>query len=193
MRNCKIESCSRKHKSKGFCGTHLYRFLKHGDAHKVLDNRRKRKYATIHERFLNSFCVANNNCWLWGQAFRSSGYGCMTWEKKVIDAHRYSYSYYKGEIPKGLFVCHRCDNKMCVNPDHLFVGTPKDNVLDMVNKKRQRVGEKTNLNKLSELQVIDIKNCLSMGVRQIELVKKYNVSRTCICDIKTGKRWAYLK
>lgn len=84
-------------------------------------------------------------CWNWKAGKHPYGYGffyCTISEKRSThQAHRYSYFLYKGKIPAGMYICHHCDNPGCVNPSHLFLGTPKDNMEDMMKKGRHCYGE----------------------------------------------------
>lgn len=73
-------------------------------------------------------------CWVWKQVLTQGGYGCLKINGKSYAAHRLSFYIHKGKIPNNVFVCHTCDNKWCVNPDHLWLGTRKDNVQDAVRK-----------------------------------------------------------
>lgn len=101
---------------------------------------RKRKYTRLppEVRFWK-YVAKSDGCWLWTASTNHWGYGQLSCPgRSYLRAHRLSYEMHVGPIPDGLFVCHRCDVPACVRPDHLFLGTPKDNVDDMVAKGRHR-------------------------------------------------------
>jgi len=87
--------------------------------------------------------VPESGCWLWTGAIDSHGYGKLKRRRKIITAHREAWRLHKGEIPNGMFVCHKCDTRACANPDHLFLGTHQDNMDDMKRKGRARSGRKS--------------------------------------------------
>lgn len=91
----------------------------------------------LKDRFHNKYDIDGNGCWIWNGALRKDGYGILKINGRCDGAHRYSYEISKGEIPTGLFVCHKCDVPSCVNPEHLFIGTQEDNMKDSVSKGRK--------------------------------------------------------
>lgn len=121
-------------------------------------------------------------CWGWTGA-TSSGYGYFGINSKTEKAHRVSWVIHYGEIPKGLNVCHQCDNPSCVNPNHLFVGTQSENMRDSVAKDRFN-------RKLTNKQVREIRQLYPLGkVTQSELSRIYNVSRQHIHQIINRQVW----
>lgn len=86
----------------------------------------------------------SNGCWEWVGHRLKKGYGQMRCGKKLVLAHRASWAAFKGEIPVGLFVLHKCDNPSCCNPEHLFLGTNADNMNDMVAKGRNNHPRRSN-------------------------------------------------
>lgn len=117
----------------------------------------------------------------------TGGYSSISYNGKVWRAHRLAYVFKYGPIPDGLYVCHKCDNRKCCNPDHLFLGTHEDNTIDMLKKERHY-----NM-KLTTEQVISIREELKKGNRLgADLARKYGVTISCICDIKRGKSWKHL-
>ena len=96
--------------------------------------------------------VPEAGCWLWVGAISGSGYGRVFHEGRMWQAHRLSWVQFNGDIPDGTFVCHRCDTPSCVNPSHLFLGSPRDNVMDMVAKGRHWLMSKTHCDQGHQLE-----------------------------------------
>lgn len=130
----------------------------------------------------------DTGCWNWSGVLHKQGYGMIRSGRTHHLTHRASYKVFKGEIPEGLFVCHRCDNRKCVNPDHLFLGTVQDNQQDMKSKDRSMFGEKSSAAKLKESDVLQILS-LRGGMTQRAIAKMFNVSPALICMILKGAVW----
>ena len=84
-----------------------------------------------------------DGCWIWRGGSNKKRQGCARYQGKTWGAARLAWTLTHGVIPDGMYICHRCDNPLCINPEHLFVGTPRDNVQDMVRKGRNKVRPKT--------------------------------------------------
>ncbi len=140
-----------------------------------------------------------DGCWIWKGNRSAEGYGQFSHKGTYhcALAHRVSFSIHIGAIPDGLYVCHTCDNPICVNPRHLFLGTHSDNMTDMKLKGRAAIakGEAHRAHVLTEGQVLEIKALLEQGRRGLprELAARYGVSRATIEGIKNGRTWRHLQ
>jgi len=144
------------------------------------------------ERF-ESKITKTDSCWLYGgYKTGSMGYGYMRVGNKYQYAHRVSYQIYKGRIPKGEFVCHSCDVPLCVNPEHLWTGSAKDNKRDSVSKGRSP-GMKGNNNpnrRITSLDVFYIRELYASGdYSHKELAEHYDISHTTIRSIVNRILW----
>ena len=145
----------------------------------------------LKERLLSRFTPdPKAGCWEWTAAKSKGGYGQIRSRHGLHYAHRTSFELHFGPIPAGMFVCHRCDNRACINPEHLFVGTNAENVADKVAKGRQPRGSNQSGAKLNEADVLAIR--AASGVRQRDLAARYNVDQGLISQIRAGKKWAHL-
>ena len=152
------------------------------------------KHLTLKERFDRAYKIASNGCWIWTMA--STGrYGQITINSKCVLGHRLSYELHKGPIPKGLYVCHSCDNGHCVNPEHLFLGTPADNSRDFIEKggKPGAYGASHYRTRLTENDVKEIRQLYvnsRMTFRQIG--ERYNLKPVTIHNIVRRKTWTHV-
>lgn len=130
-----------------------------------------------------------SGCWLWLAAVRK-GYGVISINNKSVGAHRASWIAFKYESPDGMLVCHSCDNRLCVNPDHLFLGTPQSNMDDMKNKGRANApcGEHQGLARLTEVAVAEI---LSSSEGGPALAERFGVSKESIYAVRRGETWKH--
>ena len=126
------------------------------------------------ERFWNKVNkLGFNDCWNWIGGSRGMGYGAFKINNKVIDSHRMSWILKNGEIEKGLYVLHTCDNRKCINPNHLFLGTHSDNMKDCANKKRLYSQSNVGKKKLSEIKKLKYSR---------KIINKENTIFNCMAD-----------
>lgn len=133
-------------------------------------------------------------CWEWTAARDTRNYGVLQVSGRALGAHRVSWELTNGPIPEGLFVCHKCDNPGCVNPSHLFLGTPADNMHDAIDKGRihKVAGERHGNAKLLDQDIPDILAMLASGMSLAAVANHYRISRTTVCNIKNRKQWAHV-
>lgn len=134
-----------------------------------------------------------SECWNWGASFNNMGYGVFGVGGKITAlAHRIAWTLHNGEIPNGLFVLHKCDNPACCNPDHLFLGTQKQNLADCASKGRTTRGERNPMAKLTEAKVMEAIRLSDLGISQREIGVGLGVSRSQIGMIVHGQRWNHI-
>lgn len=191
---CSVNGCDAdvRVKSLGLCNKHYVRFKTHGSVG-------FKKYArgTLEERFWNFVQKkSDNECWEWqGQIL--NGYGRISLGAKSLGsdgAHRVSWRIAnKQEIPDGMFVMHKCDNPCCVNPNHLTIGTPKDNSDDMIRKGRKKqvipLGEHNGKSLLNEEKVRVIR---SSTLNHAALGRLLGVSSGCVRSVRIGRTWSHI-
>ena len=152
-----------------------------------------RKPGPVKERFLKHVSFEpNSGCWLWTAGLLGKkGYGSFKYNRMQFYAHRASYDMFCEPIPDGLLVLHKCDVRLCVNPDHLFLGTVKDNSDDMIRKGsgNHPKGERCPGSKLTEKDILEIRQSTEM---QSVLAERYKVTQVNISIIKLNKSWRHI-
>ncbi len=152
------------------------------------------KRKTLEQRFWAKVGRGHpDGCWEWLASTGPGGYGRFGvpgMSTGWLHAHRMSWTLSKGEIPDGMYVCHVCDNPPCVNPRHLFLGTPADNMADKIRKGRHM---ESRTRKLTEAAVREIRGTPPRGgVSRKELAKKFGVGESAIYKVLNRKNWRHV-
>jgi hypothetical protein len=162
-----------------------------------------RSRAPINQRFGRYvYLLLSNGCWEWRGAKNERGYGLIGKEggrgAGNIRAHRLSYQiFYNVNLTREQCVCHKCDNPPCVNPDHLFVGSQQENILDMFAKARNSkppliCGEANHMAKLTKQDVIEIRQLYDHGLSSPKIAKLFFVTKSTILAIVNRKIWRHV-
>jgi hypothetical protein len=141
-----------------------------------------------------------SGCWLWTGPRFTNGYGvvCIGGTKRT-GAHRYAWSTVHGQIPAGMVVCHVCDTRLCVRPEHLFVGTHLDNIRDMIKKGRQSwvglapKGTDCSLSKVTEEEVREIRELRAAGTLLKDIAPRYGITLSAVSKIARRSTWAHVE
>ena len=198
---CSIADCTKPAKSKGLCGMHYQRLVRHGDP---LATKKTVVVGTPEDRFWSKVDRTGgpDACWVWTAAVfkKRNGYGMFhlgTREtRRTLYAHRFSYELVHGPIGNpDLDVCHRCDNPPCVNPAHLFLGTAADNVADMVSKGRRRQGRTHRGEDHHNAVLTDdlVRQIRASDERITALARRRGVSRYAVFCVRQGKTWTHVR
>ncbi len=155
----------------------------------VVSNRLKMK--TDRERFDDKWIPEPySGCWLWTGFVQSSGYGQIQINRKPVPAHRVAWEMFRGDIPQGMRICHKCDTRSCVNPEHLFTGTQKDNMQDCIKKGRifRPIGQKNFNCKITESDARFIRESLASSD---SLALRFGIKRRQVNRIKSKEQWRF--
>lgn len=152
--------------------------------------------APLIDRFMDKVHMEPmSGCWLWGGALFSNGYGFMSVGNRKASMHRLSWELHRGPIPDDLCVLHNCDNRACVNPMHLFVGTKGDNNADMHANNRDRcgIGERHGQAKITNEIVRAIRMMRASGATQKEVARHFGIAQSNVCLIVKRKTWTHVQ
>jgi hypothetical protein len=191
-RGCDVAGCDGNYYARGLCGKHYERFRLGRDPH--TPSLRER---SLEERFLAKLGPKDpvTGCIEWMGAKLGRGYGSIKRDGATFGAHRLAWELKHGPAPEGMNVLHSCDNPPCCNEEHLFLGTDQDNADDKVAKGRQfrPQGEKHYRAKLTDKDVLAIRQLSTAGKSLSFLAAEFGVSVSTISLIRTRKIWSHLK
>jgi hypothetical protein len=171
----------------GYCGTPVAR-----SGGKFCDSdcyTAKRRSQPAEQRFWSKV-DRSGDCWLWTASANGAGYGQFVYRGRLLGAHVVAYELTNGPVPSGLEILHRCDNPLCVRPDHLAVGTHLENVQDASAKGRLRVSRPTR-QRLSVADIEEIRSLVASGERRFRVANNFGISKTYVTQIMSGRARRY--
>lgn len=197
-----ISGCDNKYRAIGFCGTHWKIYKKYGSAtptcfcgelsHVNAGNRGGSLLCKSHallERFWENVDVkGEDECWEWTAAKTTAGYGVIYWNSENTYAHRLSLELDNRPIPARFHACHKCDNPPCVNPKHLFVGSPRENMLDKVSKGRHPKGENHYAAKLLDSEIAEMRKLVAENGIIVDIAKRFNVTSGYVVEVASNRK-----
>lgn len=149
----------------------------------------------IKNKLLGNITKNEENCWVWNKSKDKKGYGKTNYKNKIMLCHRLSWLLFNKSLNNNMYVCHKCDNPSCINPDHLFLGTNRDNILDAYHKNRLKLkfGENNKSSKLNYKKIIEIRDLYKKGYTLVSLSNIYHVSSQTIGSIVKRKTWKHVQ
>lgn len=194
-RTCTIEGCESSHRALGYCYSHYKRFKRYGDPTAGRWDAAPRTSDALGARLERRLTLAEGGCIEWTGGTNAAGYGeIRADDRRKILTHRAAWELANGKpIPDGALVCHSCDNRLCCNADHLFLGTHADNSQDMVNKGRQARGERQASSVLTEADVALIHELRASGWTLAAIGERVGTSKQNASKICRGDRWKHVE
>jgi hypothetical protein len=187
---CNADGCETlrgKHGAKGYCSKHYKRLRANGLADKV--TRPQPGSTPVQSLEFHGWVITANGCHEFKGPRSSDGYGKITVDRKPYRAHRASYEAWVGAIPEGQLIRHTCDNPICINPEHLIPGTPKENTGDAVARQRVANGERSGQHKLTDTEVALMRSLYGAGkYTQRGLAKYFGCSQAQVSNILLAKQ-----
>jgi hypothetical protein len=150
---------------------------------------------SLQQKLLACIKKTDNGCWEWTRSCNPNGYAQLGYKHRLIRAHRASAHAFLGlDLSSPLCVCHKCDNRKCINPNHLFIGTNQDNVDDKMRKGRLNppLGSRSSFARLSENDIPLIRNRISSGEKLASIARAYKINPCAIWSIKHGHTWKHV-
>lgn len=189
---CLVVDCDNQQRTRGYCKAHYARLQRWGNPLGGLPSRTR---APVEDRLKRNLKPNENGCLEWMGDRYKRGYGRIREggsSHRSLYTHRVAWISANGEIPDGMYVCHKCDNRLCCNPDHLFLGTPADNSADMVAKGRSARGESAPGAFLTEADIRRIRQLRSEGLLYTQISDRTGVDHRYVGAICRRTAWRHV-